>query len=463
MFRYGNIRPLASILATFAASIATPLAQPPPPPHRVLVIPINLPGRAPLALDRTQITQALFAPEQSVASRYRTISYGQLEFAGSAADILDPINLPEPPDFCTTGLQHLAAAAQQQLRPHAAYQHFVYVIPTDAPCAWTGVADIGGNRVWVKATTAKALQHELGHNLGMNHAVHWNSPAAEASDFMGSGAASLNAPHIIEMGWLQAYPAKVINPTAAAEITLEPLEADPRQSALPKVAIVRPAPDANTYFLSYRASSPANPLPDEFTRGLNIHIADPARHTGGLTYLVTTLTDGATYADGPLTIRQLSHTDRVTFRISFAGPGKPIPAGPPPAPPGTLQSLASGKCLDLPAGRTADGTQPIQYDCHGGPNQQWTIDTAQRLVSRLSGKCLGTDTNRHIVQSQCGNSPTQLWALEPAGNGTILRNAANQLCLDVPGASVSNGAAPIAWPCNGGPNQTWRYVPPITP
>ena len=49
-----------------------------------------------------------------------------------------------------------------------------------------------------------------------------------------------------------------------------------------------------------------------------------------------------------------------------------------------------------------------------------------------------------------------------AGNGTVLKNAANRLCLDVPGASAANGAKPIAWACNGGSNQTWRYVPPTT-
>ena len=121
----------------------------------------------------------------------------------------------------------------------------MFVIPADAPCWWTGVGDIGGNRVWVKATTANALQHELGHNLGMNHAVHWQNSDADDSDFMGSGGASLNAFHVVAMGWLRRYPGKVVALDAAADVTLEPLEADPRRSALPKVVIVRPAPGAN--------------------------------------------------------------------------------------------------------------------------------------------------------------------------------------------------------------------------
>ena len=480
---------LAPVLAALAVSIGFPqaLAQesswPPqrlegPVTHRVLVIPVNLRGRAPLVVDRKQITQALYGAEDSVASRYRAVSYGQVEFAGSDGDVVDPVTLSEPADFCNTGLGRLAGEAEEELRRQGvalgAYKHFVFVIPGDAPCWWTGVGDIGGSRVWVKATTAKALQHELGHNLGMDHAVRWRSSDAEGSDFMGSGGASLNAPHVVEMGWLRDYPGKVVELARDADVTLEALEADPRQSALPKVAIVRPAPGANTYYLSYRASSSANPLPDEFTRGLNIHIFDKARQTGGLTYFVTSLSDGAVYRDGPMIVQQLSHTEggRVAFHISFAGTGQAVLAGPALAPPGTVQSLASGKCLDLPGGQAGDGTLTIQYDCHGGLNQQWNIESAgdggYRIVSRMSGKCIGTDPSGaavggHIVQSQCGSSPGQLWALVSASNGYVLQNLANRLCLDVPGGSLANGAKPIAWSCNGGINQTWRYVSPTTP
>ena len=262
--------------------------------------------------------------------------------------------------------------------------------------------------------------------------------------------------------------------TGAADVTLETLESDPKQSALPKVAIVRPAPGANTYYLSYRASSAADPLPAAFTRGLNIHIAGETRQTGGLTYFVASLSDGARYSDGPMIVQQLSHTEgaRVTLRISFTGTDQAMLAGPPPAPPGTVQSLVSGKCLDLPGGQTGDGALAIQYDCHGGPNQQWSIeavdDTNYRIVSRMSGKCIGTDpggaaAGGHIVQSQCGKSPAQLWVLESVSNGSVIRNEANRLCLDVPGGSLANGAKPIAWACNGASNQTWRYVSPITP
>jgi ricin-type beta-trefoil lectin protein/gametolysin peptidase M11 len=479
---------LMQILVASAVSIGSPIAfaqgSSPgsqldgPDMQRVLVIPVNLDGRAPVLVNREQIAQALYGAEDSVASRYRAISYGKVIFAGSDRDVVDPVTLSEPTDFCDAGLGRLADAAVDEVRRQGVvtpgdYNHFVFVLPKDAPCWWTGVGDIGGKRVWVKATTAKALQHELGHNLGMNHAVHWQSSDADGSDFMGSGGTGLNAPHVIEMGWLRDYPGRVIELTGAADVTLEALEADPGQSTLPKVASVRPAPGANTYYLSYRASSSANPLPDEFTRGLNIHVFGETRHGGGLTYFVASLSDGATYGDGPMIVRQLSHTEgkSVTFHIDFSGSGQAVPAGPPPAPLGTMQSLASGKCLDLPRGQSSDGTEAIQYDCHRGLNQQWSIepgDAGYRIVSRMSGKCIGTDpkdasVGGHIVESQCGGSPAQLWTLEGgASNGYVLQNVANRLCMDVPRASLANGAEPIAWSCNRGTNQIWRYLSPGT-
>jgi hypothetical protein len=440
--------------------------------RRVLVVPVNLVGRSPVSVDRAQVARALYGPDESVASRYRAISYGKVEFVGSVRDVTEPVTVAEPADLCASGLGHLAAEAEDASRRQGArpeeYADVVFVLPADTPCAWAGLGNIGGNRVWVEATTAKALRHELGHDLGMNHGVSWRGFEADSSDFMGSGVASLNAPHVVEMGWLRGFPGKVVELTQAGDLTLETLEADPRQSTTPKVTIVRPAPGANVYYLSYRASSAASPLPGEFTRGLNIHIGNPSRRVGGLTYFVTNLTDGAEYHDGPMVLRQVSHVDggSVTFRVSFTGTGDAVPAGPPPAPPGTVQSLASGKCLDVPGGQTADGTRAIQYDCHGGRNQQWDLeatgDGAYRIVSRMSGKCIGSapaggSAGSEIVQSRCGSSPEQTWTVRSVANGSVIQSAASRLCLDVPRGSTANGARPIAWVCNGGPNQTWRY------
>jgi hypothetical protein len=67
-----------------------------------------------------------------------------------------------------------------------------------------------------------------------------------------------------------------------------------------------------------------------------------------------------------------------------------------------------------------------------------------------------------IVQSQCGSAPDQLWTLDGTSSASVLHNVANRLCLDVQQGSLANGAKPIVWTCNGGANQTLRYVSPTT-
>jgi hypothetical protein len=443
--------------------------------RRILVIPVELSGHAPPVVDHRQILQALFGATGSVAARYRAMSYGAMSFAGSDRDIADPVRLSQPDDFCNTGLGRLAADAMREVERRNThrdrYQHVVFILPGDAPCWWTGLGDIGGYHVWVKATTVKALQHELGHNLGMNHAPAWMGRGGDPSDFMGKGASGLNAPHVVQMGWLGPYPGKVVRISQATDLTLETLEADPRRGSLPKVVIVQPAPGANNYYLSLRASDPA--LPPQFTQGVSIHIADDARISGGLTYFVTALTDGGRYSDGPMVVTQIAHSANrsVRIHIDFSGRGPAMSEGPPPAPAGTLQSAASGKCLDLPGGRNDDGTPAIQYDCHGGPNQQWTLSQAGRgstLVSRMSGKCMGSDQESTaaggpILEMPCDGSAAQSWTPGQAGGGIVLRNVASGLCLDVPGASRADGTRLIVWDCNGGTNQTWRYASPATP
>ena len=80
--------------------------------------------------------------------------------------------------------------------------------------------------------------------------------------------------------------------------------------------------------------------------------------------------------------------------------------------PERLVSAASGRCLDVPNSNTANGTQPVIWDCNGGANQRWTVNgqTMQAL-----GKC-----------------------------------------LDAP-ANATAGTKVQLWDCNGGTNQQWTH------
>lgn len=72
------------------------------------------------------------------------------------------------------------------------------------------------------------------------------------------------------------------------------------------------------------------------------------------------------------------------------------------------------KCLDASGAGTAPGTAVIIYNCHGGANQRWTINS----------------------------------------DGTV-RNMQSSLCLDAVGAATGNGTLVDLWTCTGAANQRW--------
>ena len=119
----------------------------------------------------------------------------------------------------------------------------------------------------------------------------------------------------------------------------------------------------------------------------------------------------------------------------------------------TLVSSASGRCLDVPGSNTANGTQPVIWDCNGGANQRWTFSgqTVQAL-----GKCLDSPTNATAgAKAQlwdCHGGTNQQWNLN--ANGTI-SNAQSGLCLDVNGNATTNGSTVILWTCTNATNQLW--------
>ncbi|MEU9739017.1 ricin-type beta-trefoil lectin domain protein [Micromonospora chersina] len=138
----------------------------------------------------------------------------------------------------------------------------------------------------------------------------------------------------------------------------------------------------------------------------------------------------------------------VVYRVSGGGTTTP-----PPPTSGALVSAASGRCLDVPQSNTANGTQPVIWDCNGGANQRWNIsgDTLQAL-----GKCLDAPLNATPgAKAQiwdCNGGANQRWSRN--ADGTI-RAQQSGLCLDVNGAATGNGTTVILWTCTAAANQRW--------
>ncbi|WP_405577530.1 RICIN domain-containing protein [Streptomyces sp. NBC_01190] len=124
---------------------------------------------------------------------------------------------------------------------------------------------------------------------------------------------------------------------------------------------------------------------------------------------------------------------------------------------GPLRGTASGRCLDVPNGSTANNTRTEIWDCNAGANQLWSLNSAKELVV-YGGKCLdasgsGTAPGTAVIIYDCHGGTNQQWNLNSDGSVT---NAASGLCLDVTSAATANGTLVDLWTCNGGGNQRWE-------
>ncbi|GAA1033351.1 ricin-type beta-trefoil lectin domain protein [Virgisporangium ochraceum] len=137
----------------------------------------------------------------------------------------------------------------------------------------------------------------------------------------------------------------------------------------------------------------------------------------------------------------------VVYRLSGGGTTDPQPTS------FALASAASGRCLDIPNSATANGTQPIIWDCSGAANQRFTLN-GQTL--QVLGKCLDAPLNAAAgAKAQlwdCNGGTNQQWTQN--ANGTISNNQSG-LCLDVNNAATANGTTVILWTCTAAANQRW--------
>jgi hypothetical protein len=114
----------------------------------------------------------------------------------------------------------------------------------------------------------------------------------------------------------------------------------------------------------------------------------------------------------------------------------------------------SGKCLDDPGGKTANGTRVDLSSCTGKSSQRWTV--VQDGTLRTGGKCLSTAgdsrSNGAKLQLETCNSQdgAQLWQ---AAADAQLVNPQSGKCLDVPAASAGNGTQPVIEPCANSASQ----------
>jgi hypothetical protein len=113
-----------------------------------------------------------------------------------------------------------------------------------------------------------------------------------------------------------------------------------------------------------------------------------------------------------------------------------------------------GKCVDVNAAGTANGTAIQLWGCNGTGAQQWTVAGG---TLRALGKCMdvasgGTADGTLVQLWDCNGTGAQQWT----ATGTTLRNPQSSRCLDATGASTADGTRLEIWSCNNGANQSWH-------
>ncbi|MEU1041485.1 RICIN domain-containing protein [Streptomyces sp. NPDC005551] len=124
----------------------------------------------------------------------------------------------------------------------------------------------------------------------------------------------------------------------------------------------------------------------------------------------------------------------------------------------TLTARHSGKCADLPSRSLLEGVAFTQYTCNGGTNQRFWFRSSggghYTLMTRHSSLCL-TEGATSVTQEDCTGATAQQWSVTASGGYVLLKSRASGECLDVSGASTSDGAALLTYTCTGGTNQQW--------
>ncbi|GAA1670628.1 RICIN domain-containing protein [Kribbella yunnanensis] len=116
-----------------------------------------------------------------------------------------------------------------------------------------------------------------------------------------------------------------------------------------------------------------------------------------------------------------------------------------------LRSEAAGRCLDVNAANSANGTPMLVWDCHANANQQFAR-TGQTL--QVLGKCLEAPVNAvpgtRTRIWDCNGGANQQWNVND--NGTV-SNLQTGLCLEA--AGTANGSPANVATCTTNPNQRW--------
>jgi uncharacterized repeat protein (TIGR01451 family) len=296
--------------------------------QRTLVMLANFKDAA-VSCSADAVNNAMFADPTglSVNGLYQASSFGRVSFSGQ---VVGPYALAaSSTDTCNMSGWADAADAQAAASglDVASYPRKVYVMPLNT-CPGAGMGTVGSvdsSRAWIFACDTKGVfAHEVGHNLGMDHASTPTQEYGDNTDPMSIATWMLhgvNAPHRLALGWFGSTDTLLVTTTGLFDVA--PLAVDPARATAPRALMIAKPDTLEYYYVSYRTPIGADSYIDgSYYYRLSIH---RYRSDGTLarTFLLAGLADGESVVDSVngITVTMVAHDDaHATARIEFASP-----------------------------------------------------------------------------------------------------------------------------------------------
>jgi gametolysin peptidase M11/Big-like domain-containing protein len=314
--------------------------------RKVAVILFSLPG-ASNSWSVEQARSRVFTASNSANAFYEEESYGQISLTGKLrtdGDVFGPFSLSGSVAGCPyeTWDEEADQAATKAGVDLTGYQHIIYISPYESACQWGGIAPVGGSRVNIngnslgEAPTA-AVAHELGHNLGLEHAGSWTctsggvrvqisdnctiSEYGDPFDNMGTGFRHNNGWNLAKLGILGPENVKTVTTSGTYSIrsALVPTT-EPTVLRVPRTRAVNNNSVSSWYYLEIRQTGGVfENVSDATTTGVSIRAT--AEGNSPETLLLDANPATSTFADAPLNVGETFDGGPVQIKTLSAGGG----------------------------------------------------------------------------------------------------------------------------------------------
>jgi hypothetical protein len=364
--------------------------------RKTAVIAVNFADDASQPWTPAQLRQRVFTNSDSTSAFFREESHGQVWLTGRTGNLNGDVYGYYTIGAAAGGCNYASWASQAKVAAAAdgfvagSYQHVIYIFPQRS-CPWSGLAYLPGTESWINGQPSTLVTaHELGHNLGLNHAGSWNCTSGGVAvtlsancsvseyndpfDVMGNHAARhSHGWHLERLGYLGASNVQTISAPGVYSMTsaLAPTS-EPTTLRIPRTRDSGGNP-IDWYYLETRARggvfdnfSPADPLVggvsirvnDNPTSSTRSKLLDAHPGTGGIGN--APLAPGETFSDGQLSISTVSAGGGAAT-VAISMPGGPADTQAPSPPSAVRHSFTAAGHVRLEWAASTDNTGVRAY------------------------------------------------------------------------------------------------------